>query len=166
MNWDAAGAIGEIVGAAAVIGSLVYFALQIRESRKQARVDNFHSAISNLNTLNAAMGSDPELVDLVTRGVHEYGLLKDKERIQYSYFQMAYFNCFWLVFHQFKAGAISREEWLPFAQQVAHLLTQPGPIACRQNDALHEEMFKSVEAMALGTDNLNLTMTRTDSGST
>jgi len=33
MNWDAAGAIGEIVGAIAVVATLLYVALQMRESR-------------------------------------------------------------------------------------------------------------------------------------
>jgi hypothetical protein len=30
MNWDAIGAIGEIAGAVAVFGSLVYLAIQIK----------------------------------------------------------------------------------------------------------------------------------------
>ena len=32
MNWDAIGAIGELVGAAAVVGTLFYLAIQIRLS--------------------------------------------------------------------------------------------------------------------------------------
>ncbi len=35
MNWDAIGAVGEIVGAAGVILSLVYLAAQIRHNTKQ-----------------------------------------------------------------------------------------------------------------------------------
>ena len=38
MNWEAAGAIGEIVGAAAVVLTLAYLALQIRQSNKAARI--------------------------------------------------------------------------------------------------------------------------------
>jgi len=37
MNWEAIGAIGEIVGAMAVVASLVYLATQIRQSTKVAR---------------------------------------------------------------------------------------------------------------------------------
>ena len=36
MNWDAIGAIGEILGAAAVFASLIYLAVQIRSSSKIA----------------------------------------------------------------------------------------------------------------------------------
>lgn len=35
MNWDAIGAIGEVVGALAVVISLVYLALQIRQNSRQ-----------------------------------------------------------------------------------------------------------------------------------
>jgi hypothetical protein len=35
MNWDAIGAIAELLGAVGVIASLVYLATQIRQSREQ-----------------------------------------------------------------------------------------------------------------------------------
>lgn len=41
MNWDAIGAVGEILGALAVFASLMYLAAQIRGQRKQARASAF-----------------------------------------------------------------------------------------------------------------------------
>jgi hypothetical protein len=35
MNWDAIGAIAELLGAIGVIASLIYLATQIRQSREQ-----------------------------------------------------------------------------------------------------------------------------------
>jgi hypothetical protein len=37
MNWEAIGAIGEVVGAAGVIASLMYLAVQIRQNTKSVR---------------------------------------------------------------------------------------------------------------------------------
>ncbi len=37
MNWDAIGAIGEIVNAAAVVMTLAYLAVQVRYARDEAR---------------------------------------------------------------------------------------------------------------------------------
>jgi hypothetical protein len=34
MNWEAIGAVGEILGAIAVIGTLIYLAVQVRHSKK------------------------------------------------------------------------------------------------------------------------------------
>ena len=41
VNWDAIGAVGEILGALAVFASLMYLAAQIRGQRKQARASAF-----------------------------------------------------------------------------------------------------------------------------
>jgi hypothetical protein len=41
MNWDAVGAIGEIIGAVAVIAALIYLAIQIREGARASRLDRY-----------------------------------------------------------------------------------------------------------------------------
>jgi hypothetical protein len=41
MNWDAIGAIAELLGAIGVIASLVYLATQVGQSRDQRSLDNF-----------------------------------------------------------------------------------------------------------------------------
>ena len=65
MNWDAVGAIAELLGAVGVIASLVYLATQIRHSREQMSQNtramrssafqqfdqNLHDAFSTLLTV-------------------------------------------------------------------------------------------------------------------
>ena len=41
MNWDAIGAVGEIIGAAAVVATLAYLALQVRASTKESEANHF-----------------------------------------------------------------------------------------------------------------------------
>ena len=43
MNWEAIGAIGEIVSALAVAFTLIYLAIQIRQGRKTTRSQNIHA---------------------------------------------------------------------------------------------------------------------------
>ena len=45
MNWDAIGAIAEIVGAMAVVVTLYYLAMQVRESRLQDLAENTTVAV-------------------------------------------------------------------------------------------------------------------------
>jgi len=59
VNWDAIGAIGEIVGAAAVVISLIYLAGQMRMSNKLARSEAFRTPNAQLNSVNATFGLDP-----------------------------------------------------------------------------------------------------------
>ena len=46
MSWEAIGAVGEIVGASAVIVTLIYLALQIKDSARAAR----SSAVTDATT--------------------------------------------------------------------------------------------------------------------
>jgi hypothetical protein len=44
MDWNAIGALGEVVGAAGVVFSLVYLGTQIRSNTKQASADAIYNS--------------------------------------------------------------------------------------------------------------------------
>ena len=53
MNWDAVGAIGEVVGAVAVVITLLYVARQIHQASAQTRVSarcSFNDALDSDET--------------------------------------------------------------------------------------------------------------------
>ena len=50
MNWEAIGAVGEILGAVAVLATLAYLAIQIRQTGASARTQSYHLAIEQLVT--------------------------------------------------------------------------------------------------------------------
>lgn len=43
MNWDAIGAQGELVGAAAVVLTLIYLSVQLRQNTRTVRVSSAHA---------------------------------------------------------------------------------------------------------------------------
>ena len=43
MNWDAVAALAELLAALAVVASLVYLAVQVRQNTRQARLAAQHS---------------------------------------------------------------------------------------------------------------------------
>ena len=40
MNWEAIGALGEIIGATAVFGTLLYLAIQIKQVRSELHISS------------------------------------------------------------------------------------------------------------------------------
>jgi Zn-dependent membrane protease YugP len=56
MNWDAIGAIGEIIGAVAVVFSLIYLATQIRISNRASRQAAEQNLLDNQRTWLARIG--------------------------------------------------------------------------------------------------------------
>ena len=61
MNWDAIGAIAELLGAFGVIASLIYLATQIRQNTKSVRMASHHGVAVQFNQANLVGLQDPEL---------------------------------------------------------------------------------------------------------
>ena len=96
INWDAIGAIGEIVGAAAVVVSLVYLARQMRMSNKLARSEAFRTPNTQLNSINVAFGLDPVFqpaVRKILNGAHRTEL-EPNERTTMDYYLVSACNIY------------------------------------------------------------------------
>ena len=64
LNWDAIGAIGEVVGGVAVIATLLYLAVQIRQNARSVRNAASLSVNEGLAEINRRVSNDPEFADL------------------------------------------------------------------------------------------------------
>lgn len=59
MTWEAAGALGEIIGAIAVIATLVYLTIQVRESVRASRAVAVTDATAAVQAWYLELGSNP-----------------------------------------------------------------------------------------------------------
>ena len=59
MDWNAAGAIGEILGAVAVFLTLLYLATQIKQTNKMARFETTREIMGQFNACNQLLATDP-----------------------------------------------------------------------------------------------------------
>ena len=59
MNWELVGILADVVGAGAVVASLVYLARQIALSNKLARAEAYRQPNSDLTSLNATFTTIP-----------------------------------------------------------------------------------------------------------
>ncbi len=71
MNWDAIGAIGEILGASAVFASLIYLAIQIRAQNRESRLGAMHDISTGYREVLAGM-AEADLADLYTKAFDDY----------------------------------------------------------------------------------------------
>jgi hypothetical protein len=62
MNWDVIGAAAEFIGAVAVFGSLIYLAIQIRQSNIITREQAQYHILQNQITYFDRLADDPDLV--------------------------------------------------------------------------------------------------------
>lgn len=86
MNWDVVAALAELVGAAAVVVSLLYLARQMREATTQAKVSNMHNILSYFADVTGPIVTDPNVTDVYHRATAGgLGALDDDDRIRFIY---------------------------------------------------------------------------------
>ena len=69
MNWEAIGAIGEIIGAAAVALTLGYFAIQLRASKDAAADANRLERAKGVREMMLATSLNAEFKEIITKGL-------------------------------------------------------------------------------------------------
>ena len=77
MNWDAIGAVGEILSALAVVGSLIYVGRQFRHSSTHSLHSLYQQTVSNFS-------ANPANADLMFRGNSDPGQLTRAEQYHYA----------------------------------------------------------------------------------
>ncbi|RLA47946.1 MAG: hypothetical protein DRR06_01045 [Gammaproteobacteria bacterium] len=70
MNWEAIGAIGEILGALAVVLTLGYVAVQIRHTRLEAADASRQARADNVIDINIAIGLNEDISRLNFAGLN------------------------------------------------------------------------------------------------
>jgi len=93
MNWDALGAIGEIVGAAAVVATLIYLAVQTRQNTEAVRHAFARGVQEDANAWRFKLVENPEVAELWRKGLRDPESLDANDRYRFR----MYFDA--LVFH-------------------------------------------------------------------
>jgi hypothetical protein len=126
MTLSDLGNLGEFISAVAVVVSLLYLAVQVRQNTRMMRVSTHQALNSEWNSLNVAYGSDPEVATLLDRGSQDYSQLNRVERFRYTLLMRAIFGSHNDMFLCFSEGLISQEEWAGQSRAIATALAWPG----------------------------------------
>ena len=83
MNWDALGAIGEIIGAVAVILTVGYLAFQIRQNTAMLRSTATQGASEEVASIYHTLCTHPDLAMIFVRGLDTPNELSDTEMARF-----------------------------------------------------------------------------------
>jgi hypothetical protein len=134
MNWEAIGAISEMVGALGVVVSLVYLAFQIRQNTKQLE-QNERAAIAASASVSATnyrenrkhIYSSRELAEIHLRGMADPESLNDIERFRFRLVLSNFVDANWDTYTQTVITGFSPEIWSAHGRKVlARVLGTPG----------------------------------------
>jgi len=124
MNWEAISAVSEIVGAIAVVVSLVYLAIQVRSSSKATRASVYMGLHDSQAQFSYLLISDPTLRDLADS--LDDSLLSVADRSDLSHLLSMLFNKYELFFFLSREGMFSPDVERAMIKIVANRLRAPG----------------------------------------
>ncbi len=133
MNWDTIGAFSELIGAVAVVISLVYLAIQIRqntrqveESTIQGRAAALHSSLSYAVDNRIATFSDENTASIYLRGLKDAESLNELEQLRFRLIFANVVDAGWNMYSQSKMTGFSPEAWKAQARTIIRLLDTNG----------------------------------------
>lgn len=112
MNWEAVGAISELVGAVAVVVTLLYLAMQIRQHTRSTHSSTFQATTDALNQINMAIATDADLVRVVSSRPGSLDELSAEDRFRYSYVLLSLFRVRETAYFQQCHATTSRQSWI------------------------------------------------------
>lgn len=126
MDWNAVGAIGEIVGAVAVVATLAYLAQQIRDQNRANQTAAFEGIVDAFSQFNMMLAADTELHRIYTTGLNDPTELTDDEAGRFSWLFRAYMNNNHKIYRAYQRGSIEEKVWSQYAAEAAEQLETPG----------------------------------------
>ena len=92
MNWEALGALAELLAAIAVLPTLVYLALQLRQNTRALQSSTFQDLSATMSLSSEMIASTPEVASLIVRANHGLAELNEEERVRFSFLLMLDFR--------------------------------------------------------------------------
>ena len=126
MNWDAIGAVAEALGAAGVIASLLYLAIQVRASTRASAVEAKLQSTRLLGETMDVVIQSPELADIFGRGLADLKSLSKEEYYRFSNLCLKAFWSFSAAYFQFSTGTLAESDWQEQKLALHYWLRGPG----------------------------------------
>ena len=126
MNWSAVGAASELLGAIAVVVSLIYLAAQVRANTRQARLEAARDLAVRISEISIAIATSREVGELFHRGGGAYHELDGVDQLRYRGLLNALFRGLEQQFLLRGQGALGDDEWRTVQRIIADFTSLPG----------------------------------------
>ena len=126
VNWEALGAIAELVGAVGVIATLGYLAIQIRQNTAVVRTSSFQELVSGMSSFTTSISQNAEAADIYLRGLANFQDLSEIEKIRFHTLMTDPFTSAQVGHHLQERGLIDDKLYADYLASFSVLLRAPG----------------------------------------
>ena len=123
MEW---GALGELIGGIAIIVSLIYVGLQIKQNTDALKLSTVRNTAEDLADLYLVPAQNSELADIFFRGLQDIDALEGVDRLRLYGFFHKFFRTYENAHYQFTRGALEKDPFRGITNQFIFITSMPG----------------------------------------
>ena len=110
--------LAEIIGTAAIVISLIYVAIQIRQNTRATRLSTAQNISHEVREVTGLMASDMQMAEVHLKGITEIGLLSPPEKHRFYLFLSALYRVYENAYYQNQEGALDPHVWQSVVRQL------------------------------------------------
>ena len=120
MNWSAVGAVSEVIGAGAVVISLVYLAAQVKQATKIARATTRNAIAESAQALSQDVIDNRDMAEIFVKHLNgeELQAVEALRMQARCYRDLRHWEN---IYYQVRAGLLTADEWSGFRKNLALL---------------------------------------------
>lgn len=118
--------IGQVIGALAVVISLIYVALQIRQNTNAVRAATAQSVHEHYANWYNSFAGDETLPEIAIKGLKDYASLSEIEKARFVALFMAFLSYGQNAFLKWRQGLLEPSLWIGWEQVLMNLIGAPG----------------------------------------
>ncbi len=138
MHWEAISAVGEALGALAVVASLIYLATQIRQNSASIRASTYDSALSQATNLHTLLLTNEALTNAWIQGLNAPDELDTINRLRFNSYMLRLFRMIESFHRQAAGGVLDPEVFDVSWSEILEFADKPGVASWWQS---HRQQF-------------------------
>jgi len=148
VNWDALGAVAELLGAVATVATLAYLAVQIRANTRAIRSSAVQAANSNIGNVASLLGQSAGNAEVVHRGLASFEALSEAEQTHFTIMLAHVFANLDAMYWDRRNDVLPREIWERELRVLRYYLSTDGgrSVWRRQRHSVSTPFFEFVRA--------------------
>lgn len=123
MDWNVVGAVGEVVGAMAVVLTLLYLARQIKQNTAISLAEQNQQIMANYGEFNSIIIANRETADLLAKLEQgDLSTLAPGERVQARHLFYRLMNGWYAIQITFESGQMTRVNFESFKRDIRQIV--------------------------------------------
>ena len=120
------GSLGEFIGAFAVVATLVYISIQLKQHTRAVRLITGYNVTEEFREFYRMIASNAELSEIYRKGTGDASLLTEAEKLRFNLSMHNLFRAYENSYYQYIDGALDPRYWGGISKQFLALKDLPG----------------------------------------